>query len=222
MAWPNSSQPQQATEPLFLTPQVWIAPALTETKVPAGGVAWPAPLSPQQATEPLPLTPQVCPPPALTETKGLTGTGVGVGVSVGVGVGVGWGVAVGYGVFVVGVGSGVGIGVGVGVGVVPELGRRGLTGFIAAPAGDGAVAPQPAGVVPPGADGDEGTYGRRGRRGESPRQSAQSAQELAWKSPHPSRSRPVGVPIPVRSKAAPVTPSENFQVSPTASSGTST
>ena len=31
-----------------------------------------------------------------------------------------------------------------------------------APAGDGAVAPHPAGVVPPGADGDEGTRGRRG------------------------------------------------------------
>ena len=41
VAWPYSSLPQQATEPLLLTPQVWTHPALTETKEPAGGVAWP-------------------------------------------------------------------------------------------------------------------------------------------------------------------------------------
>ena len=33
--------PQQATEPLLLTPQVCSPPALTETKEPAGGLAWP-------------------------------------------------------------------------------------------------------------------------------------------------------------------------------------
>ena len=38
VALPDTSQPQQATEPLFLTPQVWNAPALTETKEAAGSV----------------------------------------------------------------------------------------------------------------------------------------------------------------------------------------
>ena len=35
---PNPSSPQQATEPLLLIPQVWLSPALTETKELAGGV----------------------------------------------------------------------------------------------------------------------------------------------------------------------------------------
>ena len=69
VAWPNSFPPQQATEPLLLTPQAWAHPTLTETREPAGGVARPASLKPQQATEPLLLTPQVCRSPALTETK---------------------------------------------------------------------------------------------------------------------------------------------------------
>ena len=42
VARPYSSLPQQATEPSLLTPQVWLDPALTETKEPAGGVAWPS------------------------------------------------------------------------------------------------------------------------------------------------------------------------------------
>ena len=66
---PRVYRPQQATEPLLLTPQVCSFPALTETKEPAGGVALPFSLPPQQATEPLLLTPQVCSHPALTETK---------------------------------------------------------------------------------------------------------------------------------------------------------
>ena len=37
-ASPSPFQPQQATEPSLLTPQVWSHPALTETKEPAGGV----------------------------------------------------------------------------------------------------------------------------------------------------------------------------------------
>jgi hypothetical protein len=55
--------------PSVFTPQVWDFPALTETKVPAGGVAWPALLSPQQAMVPSVFRPHVCFWPALTETK---------------------------------------------------------------------------------------------------------------------------------------------------------
>ena len=47
-------------------------------------------------------------------------------------------------------------------GVEGTRGRRSLTVLIAAPAGNGGVAPHPAGVVTPGADGVEGTRGRRG------------------------------------------------------------
>ena len=98
VAWPYSSLPQQATEPLLLIPQVWRAPALTETKEPVGGVAWPYSSLPQQATEP----------------------------------------------------------------VAPHPAGVGLSGYIPAPAGDGAVVPHPAGVERPGADGDEGGRGQRG------------------------------------------------------------
>ena len=42
-----------------LSPQVWVSPALTEVKVPAGGVARPKPLCPQQATVASVRTPQV-------------------------------------------------------------------------------------------------------------------------------------------------------------------
>ena len=38
MARPFSSLPQQTTEPSLFTPQVWLSPALTETKELAGGV----------------------------------------------------------------------------------------------------------------------------------------------------------------------------------------
>ena len=74
VARPNTSEPQQATEPSLLTPQVCAVPALTETKEPAGGVAWPwysvtQKSLPQQATEPSLLIPQVWSPPALTELK---------------------------------------------------------------------------------------------------------------------------------------------------------
>ena len=127
--------PQQATEPSLLTPQVWTHPALTETKEPAGGVAWPSQLPPQQATEPSLLTPQVY-YPALTETKEPAG-------------GVAWPAhrrpsrrrsrrssprrCVRPGAD----------------GDEGTHGRRGLAVPIPAPAGDGAVAPHPAGVAPP-------------------------------------------------------------------------
>ena len=52
-----------------VSPQVWMPPALTAVKVPAGGVAWPLPLRPQQATAPFVLIPQVWKPPALTAVK---------------------------------------------------------------------------------------------------------------------------------------------------------
>lgn len=56
--------------PSVLTPHVWYAPALTEVKVPAGGVAWfPWVLSPQHAMVPSVFIPQACIAPALTETK---------------------------------------------------------------------------------------------------------------------------------------------------------
>jgi hypothetical protein len=41
VAWPYLFQPQQAMLPSVLTPQAWYSPALTEVKLPAGGVAWP-------------------------------------------------------------------------------------------------------------------------------------------------------------------------------------
>ena len=47
VAWPetlpsaSSLEPQQATAPPVLTPQVWLSPALTEENSPDGGVAWP-------------------------------------------------------------------------------------------------------------------------------------------------------------------------------------
>ncbi len=59
VATPVKLSPQQATEPLLLTPQVWPDPALTESKELPGGVDWPYALLPQQSTEPLFLTPQV-------------------------------------------------------------------------------------------------------------------------------------------------------------------
>ena len=83
VAWPDPFQPQQATESLLLTPQVWPPPALTETKELAGGVGCGA------------------------------GVGVGVSVGPGVGVGwgtaVGYGVGVGHGVCV---GAVVGVAIG--------------------------------------------------------------------------------------------------------------
>jgi hypothetical protein len=42
-AWPLLSAPQQATLPLFFTPQVWSPPALTDPNFPPGGEAWPLP-----------------------------------------------------------------------------------------------------------------------------------------------------------------------------------
>ena len=45
--------------PSVLTPQVWTVPALTEAKVPVGGLAWSKLFRPQQATVPSLLTPQV-------------------------------------------------------------------------------------------------------------------------------------------------------------------
>jgi hypothetical protein len=39
--WPYSSKPQHSTLPVFVMPQVWLLPALTLSKVPAGGVDWP-------------------------------------------------------------------------------------------------------------------------------------------------------------------------------------
>ena len=55
--------------PFVLIPQVWSPPALTDVKVPAGGVDWPEPLSPQQATVPS-SAPRRCGwPPALTAVK---------------------------------------------------------------------------------------------------------------------------------------------------------
>ena len=145
MAWPNASKPQQATEPLLLTPQVWRSPALTETKEPAGGVALPYSSLPQQATEPLLLTPQVWPDPALTESKEPAGgaaspspfqpqqatepllftpqewTPPALTETKGIaGGGVGVGVSVGRGVDV---GSGVGVGYGVAVVYGVAVGR---------------------------------------------------------------------------------------------------
>jgi hypothetical protein len=46
-----------------------LSPALTEAKVPTGGVALPWLLSPQQATVPSVLTPHAWMPPALMETN---------------------------------------------------------------------------------------------------------------------------------------------------------
>ena len=92
---------QQATEPSLLTPQVWTAPALTETKEVPDGVG-----------------------------RGV-GMCVGLGVSVGPGVGVGWGTAVGYGVGVghgVFVGHGVALGYGVAVRRGVFVGSRNLAG----------------------------------------------------------------------------------------------
>jgi hypothetical protein len=40
-AWPSELSPQQAMVPSLLSPQECSAPALTEVKLPAGGVAWP-------------------------------------------------------------------------------------------------------------------------------------------------------------------------------------
>ena len=58
MACPSPLLPQQETELLLFTPQVWFSPASMETKEPAGGVgSFFHP--PQQSTEPLFLTPQV-------------------------------------------------------------------------------------------------------------------------------------------------------------------
>ena len=50
-------------------PQVWLEPALTEVKVPEGGVASPYKSQPQQMTEPLDFTPQAWPPPTLMDVK---------------------------------------------------------------------------------------------------------------------------------------------------------
>ena len=60
-------------DPSPFTPQVWNHPALTEKKVPAGGVAWPYSSKPQQATDPSSFTPQVWRPPALTKRKAPEG-----------------------------------------------------------------------------------------------------------------------------------------------------
>ena len=112
-AWPSprrcgpSSLPQQATEPPPITSQVWLPPALTETKGIVGGVGV-----------------------GVAVAVGVfVGAGVGVSVGAGVGVGVGTGVRVAVGVFVgtgvlvgVGVGVGVFVGAGVGSGVVPDAG----------------------------------------------------------------------------------------------------
>ena len=62
------SDKQVDTEPSTLTPQVWLDPALTEVKVPWGGVVSPYSSDPQQSTEPSSLTPQVW-APTLTEVK---------------------------------------------------------------------------------------------------------------------------------------------------------
>jgi hypothetical protein len=51
-AWPERFEPQQATLPLVLIPQLWLPPALTARKVPPGGLAWPKPFAPQQASVP--------------------------------------------------------------------------------------------------------------------------------------------------------------------------
>ena len=55
--------------PLFFTPQANLSPALTDTKVPAGGVAWPESLLPQQAMVPAVFTPQANRVPVLTDAK---------------------------------------------------------------------------------------------------------------------------------------------------------
>ena len=61
--------PQQARVPSVLTPQVNPKLALTDVKVPVGGVAWPELLLPQQAMFPLLLTPQAKRLPALMDAK---------------------------------------------------------------------------------------------------------------------------------------------------------
>ena len=65
--------PQQATEPLGLTPHVRPAPALTEVKEPSGGEACPLRSLPQQVTDPSVLTPQLWLDPALTEVNAPAG-----------------------------------------------------------------------------------------------------------------------------------------------------
>ena len=59
--------------PSFLTPQVWVSPALTDANAPSGGVAWPSSSLPQQARVSSSLNPQVWNHPALTETKAAPG-----------------------------------------------------------------------------------------------------------------------------------------------------
>jgi hypothetical protein len=51
--------PQQAGLPFARRPQVWEVPALTDLKLPTGGVDWPELLAPQQATTPLVRTAHV-------------------------------------------------------------------------------------------------------------------------------------------------------------------
>jgi uncharacterized protein (DUF2336 family) len=67
--------PQQATVPSVFTPQVYWSPALTNAKVPSGGVAAPKAFSPQQATVPSVFTAQAWNMPTLTEVKVPAGTG---------------------------------------------------------------------------------------------------------------------------------------------------
>ena len=50
LTWPKPLEPQQATAPLLLTPQLWESPALRAPNVPAGGVARPSVSSPRQAS----------------------------------------------------------------------------------------------------------------------------------------------------------------------------
>jgi len=50
-------------------PQLCLLPALTEAKVPDGGLDWPWMSHPQQATVSSVRTPHVWKPPALTEAK---------------------------------------------------------------------------------------------------------------------------------------------------------
>jgi hypothetical protein len=45
--------------PSVFKPQVWALPALTDVKLPLGGVAWPKSLTPQQAMLPSLFKPQV-------------------------------------------------------------------------------------------------------------------------------------------------------------------
>ena len=74
MPWPKALPPQQVIVPSVLNPHANPMPALTEVKVPAGGVAvgrsthdWHA--KPQQVMVPSIFTPQVKLSPALTEVK---------------------------------------------------------------------------------------------------------------------------------------------------------